>query len=380
MKKIFLLLVVMLSASLMAQPPYGSYHLLHTQSAKTFEQGRLEIFTNMNFFTRGTQWLGTGNPPEGFKATNYWLVAGNFALTYGFTDFFDMTLSNRVYQDNHYASEYNFPGDIFLSAKLGSFNMAKRMLYGGIELKTRFPTGEEHNYPFAEYASGAVEFGANGFLSFFSDPYLPDRSYNIHLNVGYWNYMEAGRTLYEYPNGTKLEATKNSSALKYAVGFSYPTAMFDFTLEAHGLMYIEQPDTFVYSREDWAYVTPSIKYKPLNWLDVVLGVDIRVTPDENTTKNVPNKAAEDYNLPNYAAWKVQLGLNMRILPFAPPKKTAAEIERDEFHKRVEFFQQIIQERERSEDIQEELERLKQERESAEKELEELRQILEEEGN
>ncbi|HID38124.1 MAG TPA: hypothetical protein EYP36_01240 [Calditrichaeota bacterium] len=379
MKKIFLLLVVILSASLMAQPPYGSYHLLHTQSAKTFEQGRLEVFTNMNFFTSNVQWLGSGNVPEGFKPHNMWLVAGNFALTYGFSDMFDMTISNRVYQDNHRPNTYNLPGDLFLTAKIGSFNLARRMLFGGLELKSRFPTGEVHNYPYAEYASGAVEFGASGFLSFFSDPYLPERSYNVHLNVGYWNYMEAGKVLYEFSYGKQLIATKNSSAFKYAVGFSYPTAMFDFALEAHGLMYIEQPDSFVYSREDWAYVTPSIKYKPLNWLDVVLGVDIRVTPDKKTTKLLPDPR-EDIDLPSYAAWKVQLGLNFRILPFAPPKKTAAEIKRDEFHKRVEFFQQIIQERERSEDIQEELERLKQERESAEKELEELRQILEEEGN
>ena len=380
MKRIFLLAVVLLSGSLLAQPPYGSYHLLHTQSAKTFEQGRLEVFTNMNFFTRSTQWIGSGSPPTGFTATNYWLVAGNFALTYGFTDYFDMTLSNRVYQDNHYPSVYNFPGDLFLSAKLGSFDLMRRMLFGGLELKTRFPTGQDHNYPFAEYASGAVEYGINGFLSYFSDPYLPERSFSFHANVGWWNYNEAGKVLYEFSNGTQLKATKNSSALKYSAGFAYPTAMFDFRLEIHGLNYIEQPDSFVYSRENWTYVTPSIKYKPLNWLNVNLGVDIRVSPDENTTKIVPNKTADKYNLPNYASWKVHLGVDMRILPFAPPRKTAAEVERDEFNKRVEFFQEIIKERERSEDVQEELDRLKQEREAAEKELEELKQILEEEGD
>ena len=56
-----------------------------------------------------------------------------------------------------------------------------------------------------------------------------------------------------------------------------------------------------------------------------------------------------------------------------------EIERDRFNKRVDFFQSIIEDRDRAERVQEELDRLKREREEAEKELEELKQILEEEG-
>jgi len=47
--------------------------------------------------------------------------------------------------------------------------------------------------------------------------------------------------------------------------------------------------------------------------------------------------------------------------------------------KVDFYERLLQEREKTRSIEEELRRLKREREQAEKELEELRQLLEEEG-
>lgn len=375
MKKLNLVILVLLYSTVFSQTPNGSRSLIHTQTARTFDKGRLEVHTNMNFFTRVTEFVGTGTKPTDFGAVNYWMVAGNAAITYGITDHFDFTVAPRIYQDTHSANEYNLPGDIFITLKAGSFAFAKRKFYGAVLTNFRIGSGEEHNYPFAEYCSGAFEYGFGGALSFYADPYLPDRAFNAHLNAGWWNHNEAGKEVFK-----DRTATKNSSELQFGLGLVYPTAMFDFRLEVNGINYTSQPDTMVYSRENWMYVTPSIRYKPLSWLSLDLGVDIRISSDTDETSGVPNKSSEDFNLPNYCPWKVQMGLNLTILPFTSTRKSTAEIEKDEFHKRVEFFQQIVEERERSEDVQEELERLKDERESAERELEELKQILQEEGN
>ncbi|MCK4754629.1 MAG: hypothetical protein KAS58_05305, partial [Calditrichia bacterium] len=121
---------------------------------------------------------------------------------------------------------------------------------------------------------------------------------------------------------------------------------------------------------------PAIRYKPYRWLYADLGVDIRVSEDVEETKP---PWTPTLNLPNYPPWKAWLALNFTILPLATAEKTPEELERDRFNKRVDFFQNIIEERERIENVQEELDRLKREREEAEKELEELKQILEEEG-
>ncbi|MBD3224942.1 MAG: hypothetical protein GF313_09440, partial [Caldithrix sp.] len=196
MKKLSLILLVVLVASAISQPRFGGRSLIHTQSARTFEKGHLELKTNMNFFTRATEFVGSGEQPN-FQANNYWLVAGNFALTYAFTDHVDFTIMPRLYQDTHYANEYNVPGDIFLAAKIGTFAFANRKLYGGLISNIRLATGEQHNYPFAEYASGSTEYGFMGALSYYMDPYLPERAFNAHLNVGWWNHNEAGNMVYD---------------------------------------------------------------------------------------------------------------------------------------------------------------------------------------
>lgn len=367
------MLFVLLYGTVFSQPPNGSRSLTHTQSARTFDSGRLEVHSNMNFFTRASEFIGSGQVPANFNAVNYWLVAGNLAITYGILEHFDFTVAPRVYQDTHYKNEYNLPGDIFLTFKLGSFDFMQRHFYGGLLTNVRLATGEVHNYPFTEYASGATEYGFTGALSYFMDSYLPDRSMNFHLNLGWWNHNEAGVEVYK-----NMKATKNSSELQYALGFVYPTDMFDYRLEVFGTSFITQPDEFVYSRENYTYVTPSIRYKAFSWMTMDLGIDIRVSANENTTKGVPDKTPKDMNLPNYAAWRVQMGVNITLLPFVPQRKTTAEIERDQFNKRVEFFQKIVEDRQKAENVQEELDKLKEERKDAEKELEELKQILEEE--
>ncbi len=380
MRKISLFLVFIIVIAGYSQPRMGSHSLIHTQSARTFDKGRLELKTNMNFFTRATEFVGSGNEPANFRANNYWLVAGNFLLTYGMFDHVDFTIMPRLYQDTHYSNEYNIPDDIFFTLKGGSWAFGQRKFYGSMMMNVRLATGEQHNYPFAEYASGATEYGFMGALSYYSDPYLPERSWNAHVNLGWWNHNEAGEVLYEFRNGTELTGSKNSSELQYALGFSYPTALFDYILEVNGINYLTQPDEFVYSRENWLYVTPSLRYKVSAFFSMYFGLDVRLIGDEDNTSGVPDKSNENLNLPNYSSWRVQMGFNLRILPIVSTSKSAAEIEREQFNERVEFFQKIVQERERTQDVQEELDRLKEERKKAEKELEELRQILQEEEN
>ncbi len=374
MRKISLLLLLLFIGIGLSQPPNGSRSLIHTQSARTFDSGQLEIHSSMDFFTRATEFIGQTNPPQNFHAVNYWLVSGNLAITYGILDNLDLTIAPRIYQDTHYANEYNLPGDVFFTLKGGSFDFAGRHMYGALMTTVRLATAEQHNYPFTEYASGATEYAFTGALSYFMDPYLPERSFNAHLNVGWWNHNEAGVEV--YPGKT---ATHNSTELQYALGLVYPTAMFDYRLEMNGTSFLDQPDEFVYSREDYMYVTPSIRYNAMSWVSMDLGVDIRVSSDVDETSGVPRKTSADLNLPNYSSWRVFMGLNLKVLPFTTGSKSEAEVQRDEFKKRVEFFQKIVEERQQSEDVQEELDRLKEERKDAEKELEELKQIMEEQN-
>ena len=180
---------------------------------------------------------------------------------------------------------------------------------------------------------------------------------------------EAGKEIHG-----RYTSTVNSTELQYGVGILYPMDMFEFMLEINGINYLQQPDSVVYGRENWMYISPSIRYKPFPWLSMDIGIDYLLVGTEDDSHYQP-----DVDLPNYSTWKVNMGLNFKILPLPTASDSPGEMQRKQFNKRVDFFQSIIEERERVEDVQEELEKLKQDREEAEKELEELKQILEEQG-
>jgi hypothetical protein len=349
----------------------GSRSLLHTHTGRVLNKGALEVKTNMNFYTQLAEYLTT--PPSGATDHNMYLVAGNIVLTYGLFSNFDLTVAPRIYQDTHRGDKYNLPDDIFVSLKAGSFGFGNRKFYGSGMLNFRIPTGDMHNYPYAEYASGAFEYGLMTAFSYYNDPYLPDRAFSTHINLGWYTHNEAGKTIY---GNHKSEV--NATELQYGLGFAYPVDLFDFSLEVNGINYLTQPDSgFVYSRESWLYVTPAVKYKPYRWFSIDLGMNIRVSGSNTDKKTVHQNI--NVNTPMYVPWRVQLGMNFKILPLPTGPTSPAEIEREQFKRRVDFFQSIIEERERVEEVQEELEQLKREREEAEKELEELKQILEEEG-
>jgi hypothetical protein len=345
----------------------GSRSLLHTHTGRVLNKGALEAKTSMSFYTQLAEYLIT---PPGATEHNMYLVAGNLVLSYGAFSNFDITIAPRIYQDTHRGDKINLPDDIFVSLKAGSFAFGGRKFYGSGMLNFRIPTGEMHNYPYTEYTSGAFEYGLMTAFSYYDDPYLPDRAFSTHINLGWYNHNEAGKEIYG-----NYKSKVNSSEMQFGLGLVYPVDLFDFMLEVNGIAYLTQPDSVVFSRENWLYVTPTVKYKPFHWFSMDLGMNIRASSSNTNAKTLQINV----KTPMYVPWRVQLGLNFKILPLSAGPSSPAEIEREQFKRRVDFFQSIIEERERVEEVQEELDQLKREREEAEKELEELKQILEEEG-
>lgn len=362
---------------------FGSQHLLHVQSASTLNKGTLDFRSNLRFFTKVGELLG-GNKPANFSAVNYWDVQSNVLLTYGVMEHFDLSVMNRVYVDrNTSGGEYNSPEDIFVDGKVGSFGMSNNRFGYGILGKLRIPVGKAYNYAFEPYTAGGFEYGVMGLFSFFNDPYLHDRSFSLHFNLGWYNHNDAGQVLLSANNpgnktGITFKADGNATELQYGVGFKYPSELFDLNLELWGINFISAPDSMAYSRENFAYFTPSIRFKPKNWFSFDLGVDIRVSNSTNTSasrKTLPD-VTRNLNLPNYPSWKVYLGMNFRLMPVAHSKRPG---EKASVRSKVDFYENLLQQRERTRSIEDELRRLKKEREQAEKELEELRQMLEEQG-
>jgi len=352
----------------------GSKSLLHVQTASTLDAGVVNFRSDMRFYTKIADYLGQQKPAN-FQAYNLWIVQGNSMLSWGVVNNFDLTVYVRAYQDLNREQEYNSPDDIFLDLKAGSFKLGDpRYNIGGI-FSFRFPTGEVHNYPFEPYTAGALEYGLMGLFSYYNDPYIPSRDFSIHVNLGWYNHNDAGRTLYE-TSTEKFTAGNNAAEIQFGLAFSYPTELFNLNLELWGNAFTSKPDTMAFSRENFVYITPSITFKPRSWLKFDFGIDIRVSPDKDESSSILSFEDRGLNLPNYPSWKVTLGTSIDLLKGSRSAGRGYSSE-EPIEKKIDFFDNLLKEQERSKKIEEELRRLRKERERAEKELEELKQLLEE---
>ena len=376
MSRYYKFLLALLLIPVIAFPgTFGSRSLLHVQTASTLDKGTLDFRSNLRFYTKVGDYLGQDKPAD-FSTVNYWDVQSNALLTYGLMNHFDVTLMNRVYQDTHKEGEYNSPEDLFLDFKAGSFGLSNNRLHCGIMTSIRIPTGKKYNYPFEEYTAGAVEYGAKGLFSFYNDPYLHDRSFSFHANLGWYTHNDAGKELFTDRKDSIYTAGNNGTELQYGLGFSYPTELFDLNLELWGTGFIQNPDTMSYSRENYMYLTPSVRFKPKSWFSFDLGIDLRLSNDENTTSSLLPDPTQRLDLPNYPSWKIYMGFNFRLMPITKSKRPGSK---SDIRTKVDFFENLLQEREKSRNVEDELRNLRKEREQAEKELEELRQMLEEQG-
>jgi len=361
--------------NIFAQLPNGEKSLFYTQTGRTYEQGQLGIYSNLNFYSKIGDLLGNVTVAN-FESVNYWLVQSNFVFTYGIIDHLDASLGLRLYQDTHYDNEFNLPDDIFLTVKAGSFMFGRNHFSQAVLTSFRIPTGEVHNYPFTEYAPESFQYSFMYAISYYADAYLPYRSFNAHFNMGWWSYNEHGTVLYELPNGNKLKATKSSSDFRMALAFVFPTGVFDFRVEMSGMLFTAKPNTYVYSAEEWAFLSPSIRYKPLKWMAFDLGFDFRVSSGErNNTSGIPD-ISSNLDLPqNFPAWKMNLGLNIDLNLASDNMTNDLSYQEREARKKVELFETVVEEREKSESIQQEIDNLKKVRQEAEQEIEELKKIL-----
>ena len=89
MKKLNFLIIVMFLFSVTFTQYPGSKSLVHTHTGRVFDKGDLEVYTNINFFTKLGEWK-EGTPPPEFSPVNWWNIAGNVILSFGLFNNFDV--------------------------------------------------------------------------------------------------------------------------------------------------------------------------------------------------------------------------------------------------------------------------------------------------
>ncbi len=364
------MLVILLfgfTPSLMALGLNGGNGLTYIKSAWNLKPGYLTLYGKTRFFGK------VASLTEQVSAVTFWDVQGAFSINYGISDHIELAISPIMYQDNHKrGSGYNFPDDLLLGLKFGSYNLKGSSLTWAISLDSRFPTAEYHNVPFEPYSAGTIEWGFTGMLTYSRDPLYPEDNLNVHANFGYVNHNDVGQKLSQ---SLDISVTNMSQQFLYGIGMKIPSSEFDFSIEFYGNKFLQKPPTeTAYSVEDYFYMTPGINYRAYRWLTLSFSTDLRLTPDKDETGDLFVYKIPD--MPNYPSWRINLGINIILLPTSVYKLSDKDILMRKAESRRELFEQIIKEQRETESAEEELERIKEERRKAERELERLRRILE----
>jgi len=359
---------------------YGGKGYLHTNSALMLPPGALD----MSLYARGytTQ---VGFETEGW---NY-LSNGTSALaaSFGFNRSMELGFSQILYQDlnctrrDEPETSVLIPGDTYIRFKIGGWPIG-RSLFMSVMPAIRYRVGRFHDIHLEPYESKAVEGELVGMWSYFWKPLYPDEDKSLHFNLGYLNHNDA-----ESISGSSQELT-------YLVCFSYPTRVLDYGVELYGASFVKKPQEDVLGRENWAYATPFVRYKPFKGFQFTMGVDALLIGYINTTVIEGSQALDKF--PNYSKWRITGRISIApstafyISPtFVGSEETGSGGERrsmraegggrpGEAFDRSALFRWAIEEQVGGVDaVNLDLDKLKQERMKAEEELKKLKRTLEE---
>ncbi len=367
----------------------GNFGTFNTYSGSVSEAGHLRAYNNGRLFsTTGVSGVG------GSKALNIWDASNNITISYGILDNFDVLASAITYQDLNVRSA-NLQGagtnstfsDLYLVIRNGSHPIMDEQVEFGGAISLRVPVGKVTNIPWEVYRSSKIEFGLLGTATYYANPYYKDQAFYANLNFGFWSHNDNGAYINpldpaKYQVG-KVESRVNSFHLQYGLGLAIPFQKVQFMFDAYGISYLTQPNSYVFSRESFAYVTPGIRYNLRNWINVGAYVDVLVSgkSDKTSYSNLSGVtpvggAAGDLTLkkgvPNYSTWRVGISLGFNILPIG---YSGAQTE----NKRKRLLDRLAEEDQAAQRAATQLDKLRNIRMSSEKELDEIKLELESGG-
>lgn len=296
--------------------------LIRTQEALLPKSGSLTYYTHSDMNVVPEAYGGSlGNK------VSHSLIRNSMHIDYSFTNNFQFALSALVYQDIHHSDKVaNFLENITMAAKLGGYSFANDMLYVGGMLTFMIPLadGRFYNAYGVPYSAGGTETGFNVLVSYYTDNLFPRESFNINLNLGFYNYFDDGKNISN--NDVPLKVVGNSSSLNYSLGLKYPTSVVDLMLEFWGWSWITAPPAQAYSRENMSFLTFGARIKPADYLSVLLGYDYQIGGKKEETVFDPRFAITPRpggdKATNYTEWRFILGVQVNILPMAFGSTTA----------------------------------------------------------
>jgi hypothetical protein len=356
--------------------PVSGRGLSSLNAAWVQDRGQFSIkLTGASFYKTARKKQSAAKTPE---FITFWDVQSGLAVHYSVSRRLELSLMQTIYQDTHHDGKGgNLPDDLFLMAKFGSYGGLRSKVKVGFMTGARLPLAKQHNVILEPYSAGSVELGVLGLFSYSKDVLIPENAFNLHLNLGVWHYNDTGKFLIA---GDSESAVLNPSrALFWGAGFAIPSHEFDFTFEIFGRNFMVRPPETAYSREDFAYLAPGVKYHAAYWATLNVNLDFRISADKHAARdiaglNTPIKS----ELPSYPGWRARFGARFALnQPPPPPGQkplfVSANGRLTTAHKTLE--KQLTEERKKTESAEEELAKIRDDRKRMETMLSRLRNLL-----
>jgi len=268
----FLLIVMFVMANsnaLFAQAPLtSSSRLFRVQEAHLMREGSLKIgWSNTGFY----QSAGHDNPiaKRTDDLTQYnsdmlidYAPAKHIAISGG------ATLLQKTFTTSGMGFNREFLSELRLSGKIGSISLENESIQFGALATAFIPTNSMVNSPFIPFNSGYFDGQILFLASYYFDKVFFEASPGIHLNIGIKHYFTTNSNQSRNPAQQAIMSGGVNSA-SFGMGFKYPTEKVDFFTEISGELYVgNELPTYIYSREDYAYLGIGANWRALDWLAI----------------------------------------------------------------------------------------------------------------
>ncbi len=313
---------------------YGTFYAF---SAKPIGSTNAYFYQNMRFFSGNAQrFNGTTTIPEKIKD-----MSNVLGLNFGFSSDFDIIVNGNLYQTSNRAPsitdrEVNsfvktafIPDDFYLNLRYVPFTFAEKKINMGFMVSTKFEGQGIANSPFQNYSAGNTEVGLSLVTSYFRKPRTVDDGFAVHLNLQYWNHLDKGRyTGFTSEDSIRITladtavSAKNSAALKFAVGFSYPVLLggryLYVTTDIYGVNYLTKPPQTAYSLQNYAYFALGLKYNLFSWMGIHIGGEFLVMKTSDATLSSTELKIEDLTISgtDYPKYRIFGGFSFPLSPRA----------------------------------------------------------------
>ncbi|KAA3619861.1 MAG: hypothetical protein DWQ05_03815 [Calditrichaeota bacterium] len=360
-----LFMVALLSSNLPGQNLYnpGGRSLLHLHSAWLLEKGSLTLQTNTSSYYNTVIVGSKNNGPVG---TTVWQKNAVAGLNYAPGKHLEWGLTYNLYQDTQDVNRHISSSFLELKIKAANFGGLRNHFRLGLVANTVLPMGDSHNLAFEPYASGTMQFGLTGLVSYSSELLVPESGFNFHANVGFVQHSDAGENLTGAATDTFLVQAATRELL-YGAAMVFPTNRLDLGLEVFGRGFASRPPVTAYGREDYLYLAPFINYRLNRKISFKVGMDIRLLKDEDRTNYTTTGIAPLHpDLPNYPGWRLRAGFKFYLTKPEPRKIQKNYVATTPVAKYADFAEEspetlqerLVRERRKIEEVEQELERIR----------------------